>query len=740
MSDRQPSAGDEKPMPPPLQPLLTKNGSAGSTGSAGSSGTSGTGGASGMSGVGGSSGANSNSAGGPAGAGVLQIPPRADSVPPLAAASQPYQTQHSFLSAAFQQPQRGYAPNYGLPMSANKQQPMPPYTASYTPPLGPGYLPSPIPQLMLNEKSMDLHRGFQQQFPVFHAPQPHFAPTMESDSSMKKRRLLDYSDQRSEAVKDRGATKKNGNEAILRDLAMENKARPLSECALTVREAEIAVLNMDPTTHSKSEIQAAEQVRERERQVYALTWLMNTCVEEKNSFVPRGRIFAQYAACCAQNNLKPLSQATLGKLIRTIFPDLTTRRLGMRGQSKYHYCGLNLIGSSRSASPVPSLGNSDLGGVNNVQNISNVNVGVNNSSNNSLYSSIQGQGVAALSSETPSIFQESHEARSDKWEDVAHWDCLRIADELFHNVSTVDVNVSLEIPSINSYLPPNTDIDIAASLECMYKVHCNTVHENISFAKFDALTNTLESFSSGSISPQMFNLFISEALYDWVQQADLVTHKATAKSLFKFIKEFATLPSSVSEKLASFAHSYPEMISNANIDLPVPMVRNKVSIAEKFAKLVKRTTRVIRTAKSASKAYRTATSREEMYMDWKKLIKVKDICRTELYCCRNDEASLNEITSFIIQMIEGFFDRDEHSISEDFPMELAAQLLTFLKKIRDHPVSVVIACTNVVTTGVIRELSIMGSEHAGSWWAIKTFIDEWLYWCDEVGTFMISPL
>ena len=204
----------------------------------------------------------------------------------------PYHTQHSFLSAAFQQPQRGYAPNYGLPMSATKQQPMPPYSASYTPPLGPGYLPSPIPQPMLNEKSLDLHRGFQQQFPVFHAPQPHFAPAMEADNSQKKRRILDYPDPRQDVPKDRGQAKKNGNEAVLRDLALKNKARPLTECALTVREAEIAVLNMDPTTHSKSEIQAAEQVRERERQVYALTWLMNTCVEEKNSFVPRGRILS----------------------------------------------------------------------------------------------------------------------------------------------------------------------------------------------------------------------------------------------------------------------------------------------------------------------------------------------------------------------------------------------------------------------------------------------------------------
>ncbi|SCU98856.1 LADA_0H15786g1_1 [Lachancea dasiensis] len=681
---------------------------------------------------------------------------------------QPFQQaqQHSFLSnAGFQQPQRGYVSNYGLRMAAgggsnSKQQSMPSYGTAYSPPMGSGYLPSPVPQSVVNnEKPLEMYRGLQQ-LPVFHSAQSQPSSALDSEGAWKKRSYMDYSESHPALSKESAFnkersngshTKKNGNEAILRELALKNKSKSPLECAMTVREAELAVLNMDPSTHTKAEIQAAEQVRERERQVYALTWLMDSCVEEKNSFVPRGRIFAQYAACCAQNNLKPLSQATLGKLIRSIFPDLTTRRLGMRGQSKYHYCGLNLISPSRSTSPNPSFRNFEAGNnddANPVNEIPNNRHEPHNhqlpdnaqdrDKNASLYPSISSTSLPASNSTTPLIFQDNYQRSEGQAKDTARWKSLKVAEELFVNTSNVDINVSLEIPSITPHLPPNTDKDIASSLECMYKVHCNTVQENFSFAKFDALTNTLESFSSTSISPQMFNLFISEFVYDWVNQADWVTHKASIKSLAKFIKEFATIPSSVSDKLINLSRTYSDVISNANIDLPVPMVKNKVMVAEKFSKLVKRSTRVIRTAKSASKAYKTKSSREDMYQDWKKFIDSSEICRTELFCCSEDETSLKEISNFILQTIDNFFNRDEHSISDNFPIDLAVQVLSFLVKIHDQPASIIIANVNVFTTGVIRELSIMGSENAGSWWAIKTFIDEWLRWCDEIGTFMMS--
>ena len=41
--------------------------------------------------------------------------------------------------------------------------------------------------------------------------------------------------------------------------------------------------------------------------------------------------------------MPPLNPASFGKLVRIIFPGIQTRRLGQRGESKYHYVDLALI-------------------------------------------------------------------------------------------------------------------------------------------------------------------------------------------------------------------------------------------------------------------------------------------------------------------------------------------------------------------------------------------------------------
>lgn len=37
-----------------------------------------------------------------------------------------------------------------------------------------------------------------------------------------------------------------------------------------------------------------------------------------------------------------LNPASFGKLVRVVFPSIKTRRLGVRGESKYHYCNFQL--------------------------------------------------------------------------------------------------------------------------------------------------------------------------------------------------------------------------------------------------------------------------------------------------------------------------------------------------------------------------------------------------------------
>ena len=70
--------------------------------------------------------------------------------------------------------------------------------------------------------------------------------------------------------------------------------------------------------------------------------LSTVCRKGSNS-VPRNRVFSYYATRCGNERVPPLNPASFGKLVRIIFPGIQTRRLGMRGESKYHYVNLELV-------------------------------------------------------------------------------------------------------------------------------------------------------------------------------------------------------------------------------------------------------------------------------------------------------------------------------------------------------------------------------------------------------------
>lgn len=76
---------------------------------------------------------------------------------------------------------------------------------------------------------------------------------------------------------------------------------------------------------------------------YANFCRINSVCSKGKGSVPRGRVYANYASRCATERITVLNPASFGKLVRVLFPGLKTRRLGVRGESKYHYVNFTLI-------------------------------------------------------------------------------------------------------------------------------------------------------------------------------------------------------------------------------------------------------------------------------------------------------------------------------------------------------------------------------------------------------------
>ena len=137
----------------------------------------------------------------------------------------------------------------------------------------------------------------------------------------------------------KGSTSSQANDIELRRLYRENQGRDLHEVALQV-------IRDDKGPKS-----------EKSKQIFGMLWYVDPCnplierltlsrlsshCKRSTSCVPRNRVFSSYATRCGTELVPPLNPASFGKLIRIIFPGIQTRRLGVRGQSKYHYVELSL--------------------------------------------------------------------------------------------------------------------------------------------------------------------------------------------------------------------------------------------------------------------------------------------------------------------------------------------------------------------------------------------------------------
>lgn len=97
-----------------------------------------------------------------------------------------------------------------------------------------------------------------------------------------------------------------------------------------------------------------------------VAWLMENYETAEGVSLPRSTLYNHYMRHCNEHKLDAVNAASFGKLIRSVFTGLRTRRLGTRGNSKYHYYGIRIKpGSSLNNIAVdekPTISSSQYGG------------------------------------------------------------------------------------------------------------------------------------------------------------------------------------------------------------------------------------------------------------------------------------------------------------------------------------------------------------------------------------------
>ncbi|ORY35573.1 RFX DNA-binding domain-domain-containing protein [Naematelia encephala] len=80
--------------------------------------------------------------------------------------------------------------------------------------------------------------------------------------------------------------------------------------------------------------------QDKARALWVRRWLHLSYTHAPGSTVPRQGLYHSYMLSCREYGVKPINSASFGKAVRSAYPGIKTRRLGVRGNSKYHYVAL----------------------------------------------------------------------------------------------------------------------------------------------------------------------------------------------------------------------------------------------------------------------------------------------------------------------------------------------------------------------------------------------------------------
>lgn len=570
---------------------------------------------------------------------------------------------------------------------------------------------------------------------------------LDANSPMLEGRSSEEQDEAGLVAGTNGAPKKAvkssaANELEMRQLFNNNKHRTLPEVATELHGNE-----RGPQS-------------ERTRQVFAMLWINQVCDKGKGS-VPRGRVYANYVSRCATERVTVLNPASFGKLVRVLFPGLKTRRLGVRGESKYHYVNFSLkedqpnltenapivkyeglkngdtkVSPPQQASQEPT-DRATFQPVNLQQApaMPNAQRGLNTSQSRSLYNDPGVHKVEDLDSNSK-IPQ--------------HLKFAAITDNSMQEYEPIT------LPSIEPYIAIGTDPDSATALTALYRSHCTSLVDAIRFVKQKTFFHLFTSFH-GTLTMPVQKLFAHPGIAPWVEECDFVMYQKMIRLLSHLTLE--VVPQQVLDTLLAISERLVSHIKTSFAGHPAHIINAKVKPATLFAGLLDRMYRVNLTAHAAANMLSHTPNRDLMYLDWISMVRLRKVAEviptramdnvvnlllTELRDLLDPESvpwEVESTTPYGDIVARNVNNGRRSSIHMDNSTEnVLDRWVGFLTSLPGRfpyagPADI-IWCVERVGTAVMQDITIKSGASFGSWWVTKCWIDEMISFMAEKGGFM----
>lgn len=507
--------------------------------------------------------------------------------------------------------------------------------------------------------------------------------------------------------------------------------------------------------------------------------LRAVCKPAKTS-VPRNRVYSQYATRCGTERVVPLNPASFGKLVRVIFPGIQTRRLGVRGESKYHYVDLAL--EDESSQQVTTAWN---GGsfqsldshLRRSESASTQQIDFNNMPR--LQADTAAFPVADTSFETqppppPTPRGPPSQGRAFAWPDtrgmqqgsveaLSYKHTLRFPSS---NLPAFSENESVNLPPIHPYLPARTDIDTAEALAALYRTHCTSLIDSIRFCKEKQFFRLYTSFH-GTLTVPVQKLFTHPNLAPWIEQCDLVMYRTMVRFVSRLTLQAA--PVIVINILSNISANLHGHIAKTFSAQPAHVLEAKLKPAAVFAALLHRLIRVNQSAHAAANLLTIDQNREQMWYEWLTKVNPKRVMEAELPDCGYEEVYgilTTEMRGLLEPLQAPAYNDDPYGF-QAYNFEENGSFATYLQTQVSRPGSgpsnvstetildrwssfisslpgrfpkaearTLLHCISGVGTAALRDITIMNGQSYGHWWVLKIFVDEMALWLAEMGGFL----
>ncbi|KAM4675719.1 MHC class II regulatory factor RFX1 isoform 3-T3 [Discoglossus pictus] len=447
-------------------------------------------------------------------------------------------------------------------------------------------------------------------------------------------------------------------------------------------------------------------------------WLLDNYETAEGVSLPRSTLYCHYLLHTQEQKLEPVNAASFGKLIRSVFMGLRTRRLGTRGNSKYHYYGLRI----KASSPLLRL-------MEDQQHLAMRQQPFSQKQRLKPIQKMEGMSNGVGGSQQPS-------GLSDISSQVQQYQQFLDASRTLPEFAEIDLQ--------GKPLPDGVSLGNVKAFQLLYREHCEAIVDvvvNLQFTLVETLWKTFWRFNQTQHNdntvddeaekrlPKDCLVLLSkyEPLLKWSRDCDHLLYQGLVETLIPDV--LRPIPSALTQAIRNFAKSLENWLTSAMMNIPEEMVRVKVGAASAFAQTLRRYTSLNHLAQAARAVLQNTAQINQM---------LSDLNRVDFTNVQEQASWVCRCADRVVQRLEQDFKLtlQQQSSLEQWAIWLDSVVSQVLKPYQGNPsfpkaAKLFLLKWSFYSSMVIRDLTLRSAASFGSFHLIRLLYDEYMYYLIE---------